>query len=340
MVTKIKNVACFVTSANQKVGFGNLARCLVLAEKLKGNFKIVFIIPKEDGGIERITSAGYAIYHAAVDNVVQTLSKINPLIIVADIPYKHIFRSKINQFTNATKLLVVVDDTNRGKFNCNLLLNHNINAKKNNYICSGKLLLGTKYYLIRSAFITNRKKIKVNANHILLTFGASDPHGFSEIALDAVSNIKGIVVRLVIGPGFSENTKLGLKQKSERLGPRIKLVEGETNLLKHMLWADVAVCSLGISSYELAATGTPFIILCHDATELGIARSLEDAGAAINMGVGTQVTADKLAEEIVRLLPKKGERESMSHAAMGLVDGKGADRVREEIIKMVRSLPP
>ena len=81
--------------------------------------------------------------------------------------------------------LIVFDDISHLNFyNADIILNQNINAPNIDYQCSPrtKLLLGSKYVVLRNDFIDFIRKDKnhrVKPTKILISLGGSDPFNFS-----------------------------------------------------------------------------------------------------------------------------------------------------------------
>jgi len=99
-----------------------------------------------------------------------------------------------------------------------------------------------------------------------------------------------------------------------------------------MLEADVVVGSGGMSVYEIAALGTPGIVLGQNLREEQRMRAFARHGTVEYLGLGTEVGEDALASAVRSLLDDVGRRREMSRRGRALVDGLGASRAAEVIL--------
>jgi spore coat polysaccharide biosynthesis predicted glycosyltransferase SpsG len=99
-----------------------------------------------------------------------------------------------------------------------------------------------------------------------------------------------------------------------------------------MLEADVMVGSGGMSVYEIAALGTPGVILAQNAREDERMREFARHGTVVYLGLGTDIAEDTLREAVHGLLEDADARRAMSARGRALVDGRGAVRVADEVL--------
>jgi spore coat polysaccharide biosynthesis protein SpsF len=159
---------------------------------------------------------------------------------------------------------------------------------------------------------------------VLLTFGGSDPQGLTLKAARALASLPATVeVVAVAGPAFSyrrEFEALGLARKVPLIN------EAGGHIADLMLEADVVVCSGGMSVYEVAALGTPGIVLGQNAREDKRMREFERHGTVEYLGLGTEVDEPTLLAAVRSLLEDVERRRDMSGKGHALVDGLGAAR--------------
>jgi spore coat polysaccharide biosynthesis protein SpsF len=99
-----------------------------------------------------------------------------------------------------------------------------------------------------------------------------------------------------------------------------------------MAEADLAICSFGMTAYELAAMGVPAVYACLTEDHEESASALAAAGMGMSVGVNDQETETRLAAAIERLLVDENARAQMSARASELVDGRGASRIAELLV--------
>ena len=108
-----------------------------------------------------------------------------------------------------------------------------------------------------------------------------------------------------------------------------------------MLEADVVVGSGGMSVYEIAALGTPGIVLAQNAREERRMREFARHGTVEYLGLGTEVEEAELAQAVRALLGDVERRRQMSGRGRALVDGLGAKRAAEKVLeRRARSRTP
>ena len=99
-----------------------------------------------------------------------------------------------------------------------------------------------------------------------------------------------------------------------------------------MLGADVAIAGAGVTLYELAATGTPAIIVQMADNQGPNAAGFAGAGAALLAGAaGSADLGAGIEAALRRLAGSPTDRAALAERARGLVDGAGAARVVREI---------
>ena len=104
-----------------------------------------------------------------------------------------------------------------------------------------------------------------------------------------------------------------------------------------MAQADLALCSFGMTAYELAAMGIPAVYVCLTADHAESASALVDAGMGVSVGVNDQNTERRLKAAVERLLVDKSARVRMSMRARELVDGRGASRVAAQLVSTINA---
>jgi spore coat polysaccharide biosynthesis predicted glycosyltransferase SpsG len=103
-----------------------------------------------------------------------------------------------------------------------------------------------------------------------------------------------------------------------------------------MLEADLVVGSGGMSVYELAALGTPGIVLGQNAREEKRMREFARHGTVEYLGLGPEVGEPALFAAVRALLADAGRRRTMSERGRALVDGLGAARTAEMVLERRR----
>jgi len=192
---------------------------------------------------------------------------------------------------------------------------------------------GPAYAILREQFRGRVKEVREKPRLVLLSFGGSDPQGLTLKAARALQRLPGeIDVLAVAGPAFS--SRKVFEALVARLPRPVKLInEAGGHISELMLEADVVVGSGGMSVYEIAALGTPGIVLAQNAREERRMREFARHGTVEYLGLGTEVEEEQVASAVESLLAGADRRREMSARGRALVDGLGASRAAEAVLE-------
>lgn len=119
--------------------------------------------------------------------------------------------------------------------------------------------------------------------------------------------------------------------------PNIVLHENVRNMSALMQFCDVAISAAGSTLYELCATQTPAITYILADNQIPGAEGFERHGVLQCAGdvrqLGTQRLAKRLLESAVELCGNYSGRCQIARQMSQVVDGRGAERIAESIIK-------
>jgi spore coat polysaccharide biosynthesis predicted glycosyltransferase SpsG len=172
-------------------------------------------------------------------------------------------------------------------------------------------------------------------DRVLVTPGGSDPFGIALLALAALALVPGrLRVTVALGRLVPARVRLAVAAAAARSPHAVRLVRDLPNLAAAMRGSDLAIAGAGLIKYELAATGTPAILIPGDAAQEAMNASFSATGAAVSVGAAGNLTPEALGGTILRLANSRAEREAMSAAGRTLVDGHGAARIVEAVMEM------
>jgi spore coat polysaccharide biosynthesis predicted glycosyltransferase SpsG len=192
---------------------------------------------------------------------------------------------------------------------------------------------GPQYAILREHFHGREKEVRERPQMVLLTFGGSDPQALTVKAARALAALDPEVeVVAVAGPAFS--CRAAFEALQPALPRRVPLIqEAGGHIADLMLEADVVLCSGGMSVYEIAALGTAGIVLGQNMREDRRMRAFAAHGTIEYLGLGTEVDESRVAAATSALLREAGRRRQMSEKGRALVDGMGAARAAEAVLK-------
>jgi CMP-N-acetylneuraminic acid synthetase/spore coat polysaccharide biosynthesis predicted glycosyltransferase SpsG len=199
---------------------------------------------------------------------------------------------------------------------------------------------GPAYAILRDQFRGREKEVRAEPGMVLLSFGGSDPQGLTLKAARALQGLPPAVkILAVAGPAFSYRKEFeALERALQRRVPLINEAAG--HIADLMLEADVVVGSGGMSVYEIAALGTPGIVLGQNLREDQRMREFARHGTVEYLGLGPEVAEETIASAVGALLFDVERRREMSRKGRALVDGLGASRAAEVILDRRQSSRP
>jgi spore coat polysaccharide biosynthesis predicted glycosyltransferase SpsG len=190
---------------------------------------------------------------------------------------------------------------------------------------------GPRYVILREAIRNQRPMApKVEVENVLISMGGSDPGGATLKVLRALSRISSppnIIVHL--GPAF-KYLKIFAELYQSSTG-RIAVKENVPELADLMITADMAIASAGNTMYELCYLGIPSLIVAQNGHQLEFATELDRVGAAKSLGLVPSVDEDQILDAFVSLRNNYQLRDSLSRVGRKLIDGKGVERLKEEL---------
>jgi UDP-2,4-diacetamido-2,4,6-trideoxy-beta-L-altropyranose hydrolase len=234
---------------------------------------------------------------------------------------------------------VVTIDDNRDLdvYHTDILVNPNFHATQLNYDKDksiGHCLLGAEYFPLRANL---RSALQVQAiplaarDKILISFGGSDPLQLTgPVTRNLRNRLPGAIgLDVVIGPGYPRHGDLAAELAAEIEHCQVHV--DPTNLAELMASAGLAVTAGGGTVMELAAFATPALLVV-------VAGNQSEAGKASRLPIieGRDKNAvEKIAAKSVALWSDLPARRDLSMMMAGCVDGRGADRIIDELERIV-----
>ncbi len=336
----------FRVEAGPGVGLGHLSRCLALALWLReGGAESGFVMtgPDKDAPA-RVEKEGFPVLGRqgiSKPGSGQDASELAGLsretgaswLVVDGYDFGPEFFQVLRR--SAAAAILAVDDY-LGAVEADLILNQNLAVDRSIYDQAGAgLLIGPDFCLLPPGFEDRKpREYPDRAGRILVTTGGGDPKQMTAPVMAALSRLPGLEVDVIQGP-FNKNSYAASGKK----GSRFHYHRSLPSLVPLIQKADLAVMSLGVTTWEMAALGLPFVMLPHHPAQVPTARWLEENGyATLGMEPG-RFQEGRFLEAVQGLLNDRDELGRRSRALTGLVDGRGGTRVAAAMDK-VRSFEP
>ncbi len=329
------------TDAGLHIGSGHLMRCLALAQAWKDSGgEVVFATAcSNDNLLGRLYDEGFTVHK--VENPYphpqdwQTTREIleeykGAWLVIDGYHFDSSYQRLVKE--SGHPLLAIDDYGHAGHYYADIVLNQNLHAESLTYSCEPytKLLLGTKYVLLRREFLKWRgwkRKTPEVARKVLVTMGGSDPENVTLKVINAINMVDfgPLEVAVVVGPTNPHYEALERATRTSRHS--IVLMRNVPDMPELMSWADVAIAAGGTTCWELAFMGLPTVLIVMAENQRLVAERMAEEGGAINLGWHRDLSSDETAKVMRDLLTDGRRRLKMSCKAQELVDGEGVERL-------------
>ena len=318
------------------LSLGHVYRCIALAEAIRtrGNPLPSFLMRDYPDGTEIVRAAGFPVEtlprEATTEEECGRVAALSCRTLVFDLP-----KPETGLFDDAAAngiRTVAIDDRADPTLAADVVVNGNVQVTPETYAAARSAYCGPDYAILGDQFDGRHKTaVRPNLENIVVTFGGSDPAGLTSKVFQALQGeIQGLRCDIVLGPGADPDL---LRQLDQTGSSEFIIHRGVPNLCDMMINADLAIAAGGRTAYELAATGTPAIIIPSIEHEEPVATAFDSAGAAIDLGRWSDRTGGDLVQVIQDLVAEPPKRQRMSDAGIHLVDGLGRERVVDILLQ-------
>lgn len=237
-----------------------------------------------------------------------------------------------NAARSITRRLMVIDDLPDRAHACDMLLNVASGYTKDDFgervPDTSRLLLGPEYALLRPEFASGRpaslrrRSALDRARRVFVSFGATDPHRLTERLLPRL---------LAALPDVTFEVLDGAGQGGPVDQDRVRWHGRVDNVAALMVESDMAIGAAGGTTWERAALGVPSLVVLTAPNQRPNARTLAETGAAVVLGDADTLDLDAAVARIAQCAGDPDWLKRTSEAAADLCDGRGCDRVLDEV---------
>jgi len=335
----------FRTGGGRGIGLGHVRRCLSLAEALRSlGVECIFLLDGDQAAVALATAADFEVVRIyPEEDIVCTTRQIHERrahVVVAD---SYDFQSEYFRGLNSSGAAVVaIDDLVNRELPVHLVINGSAGAGKLEYRASKDTLylLGPQFALLRSEFAEEPKRRPAGpVEQVLITVGGGDPMNLTPRLVDwTVGTLGDVLVDVVIGPLFESPDSI---ERYWRGASRITFHHHPEEMHSLMLASDLALCSGGQTTYELAASGIPAIAVRLAENQTPNLMGLAAIGALMWVGDAHDKDLEaKVRNSLAALGGDAVRRRRMSECGRAHVDGQGALRVARVILDLSGGLLP
>jgi len=315
----------FRTHGGKKVGLGHLSRCLALAEALRKDAEIVFMV--NDEVVEYVKNKGF---HVKIGNSfneedIHEIEKLKPLLVIVDsyeTPSEY-----INMLRKFSKVAIFDDNGEHNPIVSHYVINGNIHADEINYktrYSDTELLLGPKYLVMNPDYWSIDEESIPEGEGILITTGGADIHELMPKFMEVLKHFPA-PKRVIIGPFYSEDEIEHIKHLEEDF----ELIYSPDSLKNFIEESKLVITAAGSTVYEVLTLKKIPIIYTVAYNQFLIEKKLKKLGV-ISLGYYGTIKWDMLLE-IVKM--KYYESTVKNSNLMSIFDGKGVFRVKRRLLE-------
>ena len=336
------NVLLVRVDSGINLGSGHVMRCLALAQAWQdGVGDVVFVLATESPNAEaRLTAEGFEALHinakpGSAEDARLTMKLAHKYgaswVVVDGYHFGGDYQKIIKEA--GLNLLFIDDYGHADYYPADIVLNQNIHADENLYrnrASYTKLLLGTRYVLLRREFLRwqgYKREIPEIARKMLVTMGGSDPQNVTLKVLQALKNIDIDGFEAVCVVGGSNPHYGALKDFVETANLPVRIERDVKDMSQLMAWADVAITAGGTTCWELAFMGVPFVGLSRAKQEAILLQETTRIGMSLNMGEHQNLEPCDISEVLMRLIKDKRQRSTTISIGCLNIDGLGFQRL-------------
>jgi spore coat polysaccharide biosynthesis predicted glycosyltransferase SpsG len=340
----------FRCDASPEIGMGHVVRCLALADVLREKYSVGVGFAMRNGelGFEIVKRAGYPVFPAPEEGSLDygawlkdAMKRLGASLIFVDVR-DDLSRPTLAELKSENYVVAALDDSSERRLAADLAFYSPVPqvTRADWKEFKGQKFVGWEWTILRAQFrqpvsrspTRTQSKTQGKKCSLLVAMGGTDPAGLTLQAVRALDRLaEEFETRIVLGAGFQHRPVF---EKILEKASRKFLVQTDVSDMRTvMAECDLAVCSFGMTAYELAAMGVPAIYLCLTPDHAESASAFADAGMGWSLGVFSEVGVGQLAEATERLIRDSALREKMSVRAQALMDGDGADRIAKILIE-------
>lgn len=342
----------FRTDASTRIGSGHVMRCLTLAQRLQERgHHCTFISREHPGNLNaKIQSTGFPVQALPIGETSSWLgcgwkedaNQVGPILqhLAADwlvVDHYALDQSWQQAVLQPSQRLLVIDDLANRTHLANLLLDQNLGRKPDDYRqltpadCTH--LTGPHYALLRPEFhqwrpLALEYRQKPRLKQLLITFGGVDAGNATGQVLEKLKKTglpSQTRILVLLGPQAPAYDQV--RQQLAELPWDVHLLSNVGNMAELMSHSDLCIGAAGGTSWERACLGLPTLVTAIADNQQAAAEEVVKQGISWSFNLND----DSLIQHIDHLLASPGELAALSSRSSAICDGRGCDRVVEQL---------
>jgi UDP-2,4-diacetamido-2,4,6-trideoxy-beta-L-altropyranose hydrolase len=341
--------------AGPQCGAGHVMRCLALMQawRARGGAPVLATAACPNGIVERVKSAvggQVAIVRSAAGSVADAdetaaiAARFKASWVVVDgYGFDAVYVERLQRA--GARVLLLDDVGTRGRTGAAIVLNQNMHATPALYLAEGastRRLLGLDYFLLREEFWPWKgwvREVPSKVRRIGVALGGADPADQTRRLIRALDDerFKGIEIDVVAGPANPLLCEIRAAAASATV--KVTVNAGVANMARFLKVVDLLISTAGVTAWEAAFLSTPMMLGTVGPQEVALARRLADVQGCIHLGPFDLLDDVAFAAQVHALAQDQPARSALASACSGLIDGRGAERVIETMMRERVSAP-
>ena len=359
----------FRTDASLTIGTGHVMRCLTLARVLRDHgAEVSFACRLHPGNmVEMLHAAGFPVHALPLtdridaggaqyapwlgaqwqedaDALAPRVDSGGPTWVIVD--HYGLDQRFERVMADVGGKVMVIDDLADRQHDCALLLDQTHGRIAQDYAGlvppEAVLLCGSHHALLRPEFAAaasgslDRRQSMPPPRRIMVTLGGVDADNVTGRVLDALDGLDlppECRIDVVLGAAAPWSAQITARADAMR---HVTLVHRDiADMAGLTSAADLAIGAAGSTAWERCCLGLPSLMVVIADNQKDIAQALDTEGAAISLG--SHHAADfvpRLRASVTTLLESPARLLAMTHRAVSLVDGRGAERVAQALLEL------
>ena len=337
---------------NEIIATGHVMRCLAIAEAARKLGEDATFILADDAMKEVIEEKRFSTIvinskwnnlEEEINQVIHIIKKKNIEILLIDSYYvTRRYLLELKKHTN----IAYIDDLNQCAYPVDLLINYGLYEDRlnyaNRYANEGNIprfLLGASYAPLSPQFEARKRCINNNVKKVMITTGGTDSYGVIDALLDKLRNadlLSDIEYHIILGKFNLQKQYLINKWYGYK---KIIFFENVKKMSEHMTECDIAITAAGSTVYELCACGTPSIVYLVADNQQENVEAVSKRKLMTYVGDVRQNKSkciESMVDEMLKLSINRDRRIKESIELQNCVDGRGAIRIMQNIIGLVK----
>jgi len=317
------------------VSMGHLKRSLILAEHLKNDFEIFFVMKNYPDGVSYVKEGDWQIYlidpnDESDEPIIKLCEQLKPDTVIFDLNsnyYAHFF-----EYAKLKKIRTIVFDiTGKCDGTPDIIINDSFVPELIRYPLVSqktKIYTGPDYFIMDNAPAI--MPVRQTVEEILITFGGSDPADLTfKLLKSTFPAFKNYNLSIVLGPAYSKPKRIR-ELLNGTISTRVYI--NPPDFLSLLSRADTVITAAGRTLYECAYFGRPAIIIPSIEHEVQTAKEFGRITGSIDVSIWDAMNRPgKIKDALCEFTKNYELRKHIFDESRKIVDGNGLIRVMKLI---------